>query len=274
MAITFSDVLTCIRRFLRIIMVVLNVIGALCGLAILITGAWALVGESTLIVIAQGNDEKFTGVPILLVVLGVFLMILSAVGIVGSIFNKTKWGRVLLIIYAITLAILVLMEIIGGVVAAVRKDDVAALFETSARATFDGYTTNPNNKLVWDNFQIALDCCGIHNFTDFTNKPNGTVPESCCNTIVVIAPDTCVGKNYTSPPNKQKLWNVGCVDAAKNTLANYLAAVAAVAIIFAIIQIIIVIVTIFVAAEKRTVKYDTMSPGSDKNDIQDAAESS
>ena len=78
--------------------------------------------------------------------------------------------------YAITLAILVLMEIIGGVVAAVRKDDVswllvthhltivthhltiqvAALFETSARATFDGYTTNPNNKLVWDNFQIAV----------------------------------------------------------------------------------------------------------------------
>lgn len=74
----------------------------LCGLAILITGAWALVGESTLIVIAQGNDEKFTGVPILLVVLGVFLMILSAVGIVGSIFNKTKWGRVLLIIVSFT----------------------------------------------------------------------------------------------------------------------------------------------------------------------------
>ena len=82
------------------------------------------------------------------------------------------------------------------------------------------------------------------------------------------------------------------MDAVKGTLANYLAAVAAVAIIFAIIQvsylsthhpefkflatnqIIIIVVSIFVAAEKKGVKYDTMSPGEDKQDIHDDAPTS
>eukprot|EP00731_Ephydatia_muelleri_P025492 Em0017g575a len=273
MAITFSGVLTCIRRFLRIIMVVLNVIGGLCGLAILVAGAWALVGEGTLVVISPADSEKFTGVPVLMVVLGVFIMILSGLGVVGSIFNKTKWGRVVLIVYAITLAILVLMEIIGGVVAAVRKDDVAALFETSAEATFKEYATKLSNKDVWDNFQRSVECCGVHNYTEFRTLLNISVPESCCNTELIVAPKTCA--NYSSPLNPGVLWNVGCVDATKNTLANYLAGVAAIAIIFALIQIVIVVVSIFVAAEKNTVKYDTMSSGADKHNLQDdAAESS
>ena len=69
-----------------------------CGLALLIVGAWALSGEKSLIVISQQSNDKFTGVPILLVVLGVFIILLAGVGVVGSLFNKTKWGRVLLIV--------------------------------------------------------------------------------------------------------------------------------------------------------------------------------
>ena len=66
-------------------------------------GAWALSGEKSLIVISQQSNDKFTGVPILMVVLGVFLIILSGVGVVGSIFNKTKWGRVLLIVVSVVI---------------------------------------------------------------------------------------------------------------------------------------------------------------------------
>lgn len=265
-----SGVLTCIRRFLRVIMVILNVLGGLCGLAILIVGAWALSGEKSLIVIAQQSADKFTGVPILLVVLGVFIILLAGVGVVGSIFNKTKWGRVLLIVYAITLAILVLMEIIGGVVAAVRKDDVAAVFEVSAEATFAQYQLN---KQVWDNFQFAFDCCGVRNYSDFKNMFNISVPVSCCNEPLAVSSNKKCDDVVASMESRY-IWKTGCVDAVKETLTNYLAGVAAVAIIFAIIQIIIVVVSIFVAAEKRGVKYDTMSPGEDKNDIHDDAPTS
>lgn len=53
--------------------------------------------------ISQQSNDKFTGVPILMVVLGVFLILLSGVGVVGSIFNKTKWGRVLLIVVSVVI---------------------------------------------------------------------------------------------------------------------------------------------------------------------------
>ena len=66
-------------------------------------GAWALSGEKSLIVISQQSNDKFTGVPILMIVLGVFLILLSGVGVVGSIFNKTKWGRVLLIVVSVVI---------------------------------------------------------------------------------------------------------------------------------------------------------------------------
>ena len=67
----------------------------LLGLAVMIIGIWANVNGKNYIDIAD-NTSQFTQVSVLMIVLGLFVLIIGAVGVVGGIFASTNFGRIIL----------------------------------------------------------------------------------------------------------------------------------------------------------------------------------
>ena len=67
----------------------------LLGLCVMIIGIWANVNGKNYVDITD-NASQFTQVSVLVIVLGLFVLIIGAVGVVGAIFASTVFGRIVL----------------------------------------------------------------------------------------------------------------------------------------------------------------------------------
>ena len=67
----------------------------LLGLAVMIIGIWANVNGNNYVDISD-DTSQFTQVSVLIIVLGLFVLIIGAVGVVGGIFASTVFGRIVL----------------------------------------------------------------------------------------------------------------------------------------------------------------------------------
>ena len=65
------------------------------GLCVMIIGIWANVNGNNYVDITD-NASQFTQVSVLVIVAGLFVLIIGAVGVVGAIFASTVFGRIIL----------------------------------------------------------------------------------------------------------------------------------------------------------------------------------
>lgn len=247
------DCLNCTRRFSQCVLLILNIIVTMLGLAVMIIGIWARVNEKKYFEIAD-NTQEFTDVTVLAIVLGIFILLIGFVGVLGAVFASNKFGRVILMIYAIVLGLLVICEIGGGIAAAVKKDSVENVFRDSTNRTFDNYNQTSE---TWDSFQRTFKCCGPFNYTDYSRifNVNTKVPESCCNRTTEDREQfNCqeVASDYSAADiAAYRIYNEGCADAVIDALRHNLGAIAGGAITIGLLQIVAVVMACFVALFKR-----------------------
>jgi len=150
---------------------IFNLICAIAGIALIVVGALPLfkLGDIKDVFI---NDNPAT-VPVILVVLGSVIFIISFFGCCGAI----RESQCMVSTYALFLLVLVVGQIIIAVFAFMYTGDLAD-------AARKGYTTlwndmgQPNGLNVTEpvnRIQSALHCCGNNGPSDWTN-----IPPSCC----------------------------------------------------------------------------------------------
>ncbi|XP_019849509.1 PREDICTED: CD63 antigen-like [Amphimedon queenslandica] len=229
-----------LRIFLRFLLIFVNIFVVLCGLVVLIVGIWSKVHGDTYIQIVD-NPSTYEQIPVLLIVIGIFVLLLGLVGVVGGVFANTVGGRIMLGLYGFVLSLLVIIEIAGGIAAAVKKDDLGGAFNKSVNNTFTRYSNDTSIKHTWDTVQKSFKCCGTYNYTSYTKILGINPPTSCCKS----SNHNC---NTTETNN---IYTRGCTQVASDNVSTVLEAIAGVAITFGLLQVIGVIVSCFVAVAGR-----------------------
>ena len=188
----------CFKRFLEIILHILNFIFFLTGATFIVLGAFLHIN------MVVGSPSVF------MIVTGVLLVLVSTFGSYGIAFEMScmmhAFGSFVLAI--------VLVEIGLGVTVYLKQDKVKDTLLMSLTEGMMKY--EPENKefdkfvTTWDNLQRGYDCCGIENYFDWKNGSQylkGTdVPDSCCE----IYEKEC-GKDILLQENITSIHSEGCI---------------------------------------------------------------
>eukprot|EP00731_Ephydatia_muelleri_P025502 Em0017g585a len=248
----------CCRRLLQVVLAIMNIFISILGLAVLILGIVAKVQAQYFFNLSD-NGNSFSNIPLLLIGVGVFVTVVGVVGSIGAIFAGFTPGRVLLMVYAIVLMLLILCEIAGGIVAAVKSKAVETSFRSGILESFKQVNKTGIND-TWNIFQHTFECCGVTNYTDWLLIADTNVPPSCCKLRGknVVSDAQCYNGTLYPKVYSQYLYSQGCANVAVGWVKNNLSAIAGVAIAFAFLQVIGVVASCFVSLYKPHSKYQVV----------------
>ena len=141
-------------------------------------------------------DDNYGSLPIFIGITGIILTLLCFFGCFGAL--KESWG--MLICYGISLLVLCLCILIGGICGYVYIDQVEGVFQSTATHSIINWC--PNTMSGWETTQQSLECCGAKSYKDWSetsevfrlmamgqivelNLPKESqrdvpVPDSCC----------------------------------------------------------------------------------------------
>ncbi|CAI7998339.1 Tetraspanin-7 [Geodia barretti] len=235
-----SSAMECLTKFNQLILIIVNIFVALLGICVMIVGSWAKADSKEFFLIAD-DDTEYTQVSVLLIVVGIFVLIIGVVGAVGALFASKAFGRIILVVYAISLGLLVVCEIAGGITAAVARNKVESVFRDSANSTFSKYndSRDSSERDTWNQFQKDFKCCGVESYKDYrTVFKNDSVPVSCCDSRKIDDGENCtmVVQNVTNNANHY-IYSKGCADAIVDSISKNLGVIAGCAIVFALFQV-------------------------------------
>ncbi|KAM5126882.1 tetraspanin-1 [Mantella aurantiaca] len=176
---------TCIK----VLMILFNLAIFLAGGTLLGVGIWVSVDTGSFLKIfgtlGTGADSiatQFVNVGYFLIAIGALLLILGFLGCCGA----QKESKCLLIMFFSIVLIIFIAEIAGAVVALVYSS-VAQSFLRSVLTPVlqEQYGSNQDVTKIWNATMTELKCCGIDNYTDFTNSyfyktHNSSYPTQCC----------------------------------------------------------------------------------------------
>ena len=152
------------------------------------------------------NDDilVYTVVPlVVLILVAVTLFILCLLGFIACFYNLKS----LAILYAILLAGVIVVQLIGGTLVFSFKEDVLNELSKGFLENMPSYGTNQAYTSAIDAIQSELQCCGVNFYTDWLETLISP-PQSCCKNpdCLTIIP----GSIYTE----------GCVDKLRDVLTN------------------------------------------------------
>lgn len=175
--------LGCGASFAKIVLVIINFLFLLTGLAILGIGIWLYIDKAILKpvefinVLVADESDLFLVASIFLMALGAFVVLVSLMGFIGACIENT----VMLTVYIILLAIVFAGEVACGVVAIIYKDEIQRNVDSTLAGSLWRLTSNhwperyyrispTDNKTCsatedgarWDNLQVQFECCGVH----------------------------------------------------------------------------------------------------------------
>eukprot|EP00116_Pleurobrachia_bachei_P019405 sb/3479667/ len=174
-----EDVMGCCEFIMKAILVIINSIVILSGLALLVSGGIYLSKAHEYFEVAEldqySSDIKPVAIP--LMVIGGILLVVGLVGCCGAISGKNG----LLNIYIIVVVITVVVEVAVCVYCVVKKD---AILEASveggeylvSNVNFGNATDNDITTI--NSIQYVLSCCGTTGKDSYTTSG---FPKSCCN---------------------------------------------------------------------------------------------
>lgn len=125
---------------------------------------------------AELDGAEFTSAPVLLIVVGVFVAIISFFGCCGAI----KHNYCMLMTFAALLTLIFILELAAGIAAFVRRDEVVKVLGDSMNKTMEDYNKTQSSTDFWDGLQKDEKCCGVRSFTNWTDTIK-YIPTSCCN---------------------------------------------------------------------------------------------
>ncbi|TRY63696.1 hypothetical protein TCAL_00391 [Tigriopus californicus] len=164
----------------------------LMGIALIILGVVGLTEHGYIADALQAeNGGLFTGVMVLLIVVGALMMILAVIGCVAAFVES----HTLLMIYYVSVLVAFLLIVIGMVLGYVYRGQLETTLRQELLDTMPSYDPEkPQDSitLAWDKTQGNLECCGVAKGEErpwkawLTNQrlnsgqADSRVPESCC----------------------------------------------------------------------------------------------
>jgi len=241
-------------KCVKYLLFVFNLIFAITGLALIVIGG---IIQGLYSQYLDFLGDQFFNTPILLVVVGCLIFIVTFFGCCGAI----KESYCMTMTFSILLALVFLLEFGAGIAAYMLRNDVDTIIEGNMSKSLMHYgeTNYDGVTKTWDVVQHELRCCGAEEYTDWANttfgKNGDSVPDSCC---VTDAP-TCGEGILALPADEidQKIFPRGCKDGFEKLIAENVAYIGSVGIGVALIQVIGVICSCCLA---RTIKneYETV----------------
>ncbi|XP_017478995.1 PREDICTED: CD63 antigen [Rhagoletis zephyria] len=220
------------------------------NLVFMITGIILIAVGVGVAAVFTGYDiwlvSKFFSIPTFLIVIGVFVIFISFFGCWGAL----KENYILILIFSILLGLIFILELAAGISGYVLRSDASNLIETSLNDSLKSYNRkDPTNSytITWDYAQRAFGCCGVKNYTDWTDIYDGEMPLSCCD-----IPDGIVGAfNCSSATENKYRHSTGCLSGFSTFIEAHAVSLGACGIVLAIIQFFGVIFACYIAREIR-----------------------
>jgi len=243
--------LSCGMKCLKYLLFVVNFIVWVCGIAVFGVGIYSRVkaGEWSDLM----KEAAVVDAANLLIASGAIVMVIGFLGCCGAI----KQNRPLLVVYTILLLLIFILEIAGGIYAAVKKDDVIKSLQDGFQETITnsyGGTSKADKGLTEsvDWFQENVKCCGSEgpaswNETKWakTQRDNAAaankttyqlVPASCCKS------SGCnVGSSYGAIT---QAYTQGCIKESEEFLNSHMKELVGVGVGIAFVQLIGIIFAI------------------------------
>ncbi|XP_063153927.1 tetraspanin-1 [Candoia aspera] len=175
--------------FLKVMMILFNLGIFLGGSTLLGIGIWVSVDSKSFLQIfgpVSTSVFQFVNVGYLLIALGAVLFLLGFLGCCGA----QKESKCLLIMFFTIILIIFIIEVTAAVVALVYTSLAETILQgTVTQLLRDEYGKSKPVTEVWNTTMTELQCCGLSNYTDFSNsyyylKENNTYPAQCCNSSI------------------------------------------------------------------------------------------
>lgn len=178
---------------LQILLAVLNVLLVVGSISLISFGAWIAYYSDNYFYQMLIENEIYTSMPKIMLVIGIIILIISTLGL----YSSKKQKRVLFIIYLIAMIILLASLVAGCLLSFIFKETVdrsLRLYMLNTVRNYDPYDPNNPTTMGWNFIQTKFECCGIQPFDMGKDKhwmewaenrhvnPNGEhrVPETCC----------------------------------------------------------------------------------------------
>ena len=221
----------CVKFILPAILFFTNLAVLLFGLTILVVGLWSFLHERKYFTISDG-DPELTRLPVSMIMVGMFVSVLSLLGMFGAVLIRTIGGRIFVGTYAFVLALVIVSEIGNGAAAVKFKGQIEQVFIASSTNSLKLYNTSKSTREHWDKYQTTYKCCGSYNYTAYRSVfGNWSVPHSCCRPNVTDCDVTNATKDTT------QIFTRGCPHAVIHDLEGDLDSLTAISFVFGLAQI-------------------------------------
>ncbi|CAF2400267.1 unnamed protein product [Rotaria sp. Silwood2] len=192
--------LSCGVQVTRTILVALNVLFILFGFALLGFGIYLKVSKKFDVALSDHINAQIIGgeaiavVGVILIVTGIFTILLSIFGCLGSLLKN----RLFLYLYAIILSILMILELAAFITTMSSRVRVRHSYESGLWNVFSDAYDNHRQDLIKqvEDLEQEFKCCGVVNSDDY-QKVNSTIPLSC----------------HQDQSLSKPIFNKGCADA-------------------------------------------------------------
>lgn len=162
----------------------------------------------------------YTIVPLVLIVLvALMLLVLSVLGLISACFDV----KILIAIYGFLLAIVVTVQVVGGVLVVIFRDPVLNSLTTGFEENIATYNESEGFRLAVDNIQRGLQCCGLNSSSDWDGIMSP--PQSCC-----LTEDPC------DTDDASEIFPTGCAARLTELIQQSTAISISVAVLLALIQ--------------------------------------
>ncbi|XP_065064653.1 uncharacterized protein LOC135690892 [Rhopilema esculentum] len=202
-----------------------NLVFFLCGAGILGTGIWLRVEKGDY---ASFSDYEFATVSNLAIGAGVVIVVVTFLGVVGSI----KENKIMLLMFFIFLLLIFCLEISAGGLAYANKGKIEREVRKDLSLMIsEKYGDEPGTTEAIDKMQTYFKCCGNLNWNDWANSKfqKGYPPKSCC--VEEQQNNNDCGKD----PNN--VYTKGCYKEISKFLLEHLLVIGVIGLAFSVIQV-------------------------------------
>ncbi|XP_063056107.1 tetraspanin-1 [Engraulis encrasicolus] len=171
--------------FVKVMMILFNMLIFLAGVTLLAVGIWVSVdGSSFLKVLGpfSTNAMQFVNVGFFCIAIGAVLVLLGFMGCYGA----QKESRCLLLLFFAVILIIFIAEVAAGVVALAYSSFAEGILKAWATTALkEQYGKDPVVTKIWNTTMTELKCCGFTNYTDFSDsyyfsQNSQSYPPTCC----------------------------------------------------------------------------------------------
>ncbi|XP_074657183.1 tetraspanin-1-like [Tubulanus polymorphus] len=232
--------------------------GALLGLGIAMYFDSTIVSTVINMIPVTGNDSIISLLAssiYVLIAVGAFIFVFGFFGCCGAY----RENKLCLSIYAILVALVVILQIAAGILAGIYSQDAIPAIKTKLKAVivtdYTGSWSGNAASLFVETLQIQLECCGVDSYTDLQNATNWNrgskqVPESCC----FLSNKASVPPSYPNPVNSScpeypttsnSYYQTSCISLITSYVSKYSTWVIGVAIGLVLLELICIGAAIF-----------------------------